>query len=122
MSINKYLYSFVYDYTESELAKLESKNIFNAQDQNKLLNTDVRIKPSSSAFIKNRVEIMFNAGGYSLLIQMIEHAHISTEDFKVEYLVLEGDVTEYSVRLEKLKDIGYNGINISVSLFLSVIQ
>jgi len=108
MQINKYLYSFTYDNTETELSKLETRSIFNAEETNKLIFSDVKIEPSSSAFIKNRLEIILSSENYLSLIEAIKKEHIHVEDFKVEYLVMKGDTIEYSRRLEKLKDIGYS--------------
>ena len=107
MHKNNYLYSFNYDNNESDLCKLESKYIFNKEEKNKLLFSDIKAEPSSSAFIKKRLDISLFSEDYSTLINEIKTARISIEGFKVEYLVLDGDETEYSERLNKLRDIGY---------------
>ena len=107
MQVNKYIYSFNYDNTESALCKLESKCIFNKEEKDKLLFSDIKAEPSSSAYIKKRVEIILFAQDYSTLINEIKKESICIEGFKVEYLVVAGDLTAYAERLEKLKDIGY---------------
>lgn len=107
MHKKNYIYTFVYDNTESDLCKLESRFIFNKEEQNKLLFSDVKADPTSSAFIKKRLEISLFSEDYSTLISDIKKARISIEGFKVEYLVLDGDKTEYPERLNKLRDIGY---------------
>ncbi len=93
---------------ESELCKLESRSIFNKEEKNKLLFSDIKAEPSSSAFVKNRLDIISFSKNYSTLINAIKKECISIEGFKVEYLVFDGDTTEYAERLEKLKDIGYS--------------
>ncbi len=108
MQINNYIYSFSYDITESELCKLESKYIFNKEEKNKVLLSDIKAEPSSSAFIKKRLDIILSSEDYSTLIDDIKAESICVDGFKVEYLVLDGDTTEYAKRLEKLKDIGYS--------------
>ncbi|MFT5723209.1 MAG: tRNA (guanine10-N2)-dimethyltransferase [Bacteroidia bacterium] len=108
MQINKHIYSFSYDTTESELCKLESRYIFNTEDKNKVLLSDVTVEPSSSAFLKNRLDIISFSEDYATLIDDIKKEGICIEGFKVEYLVFEGDTAAYDVRLEKLKDIGYS--------------
>jgi tRNA (guanine10-N2)-dimethyltransferase len=107
MEVNKYLYIYGYDKTESELCKLESRYIFGKEEKNKLLFSDIEANPSSSAFIKKRLEIILCAKDYDALINEIEKEDIRIEGFKVEYLVFDGDATEYGERLLKLKDIGY---------------
>jgi len=108
MQTNKYLYSFSYGIAESELCKLESRCIFNKEEKNKLLFTDIKAEPSSSAFLKNRLEIISFSKNYSTLINKIKKENICIENFKVEYLVFDGDTTGYAERLQKLRDIGYS--------------
>ena len=44
----------------------------------------------------------------SEITKEIKKENIHIEGFKVEYLVFEGDTTEYNDRLKKLRDIGYS--------------
>ncbi|TKG89580.1 SAM-dependent methyltransferase [Puteibacter caeruleilacunae] len=107
MHTDNYIYSFNYNHNESELCKLESRHIFNKEEKNKLLFSNIKAEPSSSAFIKKRFDIIFSADDYAVLLEQIEKERIHTNSFKVEYLVLDGDPTEYADRLKKLKDVGY---------------
>jgi len=108
MHTKKHLYSFVYDDTERALSQLESKYLFGQVSENKLLLSDTTITPSSSAFIKNRLDIITASANYDALIEQVKGERIKIEGFKVEYLVIEGDSTGYAMRLGKLKDIGYS--------------
>ncbi|MEX1187684.1 MAG: hypothetical protein WED33_00390 [Bacteroidia bacterium] len=103
-----YIYSFIYDNYESDLCKLESKSIFNKEEKNKQLISDIKVEPSSSAFLKNRLDIISSSEDYTAFIEDIKKESICAEGFKVEYLVFDGDKTEYPERLNKLKDIGYS--------------
>lgn len=107
MQVNKYIYSFIYDYTESELSKLESKYLFNKEDKNKMLFSDVKVDPSSSAFIKKRFDVILSSEDYSALVEEVKELNICVDGFKVEYLVLDGDRLGYRDRLERVKDFGY---------------
>lgn len=108
MHKNDYLYSFNYDDNENDLCKLESRYIFNKEEQNKLLFSDIKVEPFISAFIKKRLDIIASSEDYAALIHKIKDENICVEGFKVEYLVLDGDTTEYTERLKNLKDIGYS--------------
>jgi len=108
MQVNKHIYSFTYDNTESELCKLESRYIFKKEEKNRLIFSDIKVAPSSSAFIKNRLDLISFSEDYATLINEIKKEGICIEGFKVEYLVFDGDTTEYSVRLQKLRDVGYS--------------
>jgi len=103
-----YIYSFNYNHHHSELCKLESRQIFDKEEKNKLLFSNIKLDPSISAFIKNRFEIISSSENYSELIKNIKKENIHIEGFKAEYLILDGDSTGYAERLNKLRDIGYN--------------
>lgn len=107
MQSSKYIYTYRYDFTESELSKLESKCLFNKREENKQLFSDVKVDPSISAFIKSRLDVVSYSKNYAVLIDQIKKENIRTDGFKVEYLLLEGDTTRNKERLQKLKDVGY---------------
>lgn len=106
MPTHQYIYCFSYDYTERELCQLESQYIFGREEENKLLISEHKVAPSSSAFIKKRLDVMFCFPSYATLIDSIKQAPLAVEGFKVEYLVLDGDTTSYKARLSKLREIG----------------
>lgn len=106
MSTIKHIYIFTYDETESDLCKLESRNIFTVEEQNRLVFSDKKVEPSSSAFIKSRIDVISSSEDYSNLLDQIKNESISIDDFKVEYIKLKGDITRYPQRLEKLREFG----------------
>ena len=108
MQINKYIYSFSYENPQSELCKLESRYFFNKEEKNKQLFSNIKVAPSNSPFIKSRFDIISFSEDYDTLIKDIKKESICIDGFKVEYLVLNGDITEYKERLKKLKDIGWS--------------
>ncbi|MFK8007286.1 MAG: TRM11 family methyltransferase [Saprospiraceae bacterium] len=103
-----YLYSFNYDRHNNELCKLESRQLFDEEEKNKLLFSNTKVDPSITSFIKSRFEIILSSENYSELIKKIKEENIHAEEFKVEYLILDGDETAYKERLQKLRDIGYS--------------
>lgn len=103
-----FLYTFNYDSNQRELVKMESRHIFDKEEKDKILFSNIKIEPSSSAFIKRRLDIILYNENYDTLIHDIKKENIRVEGFKVEYFVLNGDKTEYADRLDKLKDIGYS--------------
>jgi len=108
MQINKHIYTFGYDETEMDLCKLEQRYVFNKEDQDKLIFSDIKVEPSCSSFIRSRIDVVTYSKDYASLINHIKNEGIQAEAFKVEYLVCEGDTTAYSNRLNKLRDIGYS--------------
>lgn len=108
MQDNNYIYTFRYDTKESMLCKLESRYMFNKEEEDKQLFSNVKIEPSRSAFIKRRLDVISFSTDYAVLIDQIKKENIREEGFKVEYLVLDGDFRRNTERLEKLKDVGYS--------------
>ena len=104
MSNHNYIYSFNYDYNHNELCKLESRQIFDEEEKNKLLFSTIKVDPSISPFIKNRFEIISSSEDYPELLKIIKKENIHIEGFKAEYLVLDGDATGYNERLQKVRD------------------
>ena len=108
MQASKHIYFFRYDDTESNLCKLESLHLFQKEEKNKQLLSNVKIDPSRSAFIKKRLDVISSSKDYQELIDQIKKENIKTDGFKVEYLILNGDTTRNADRLSKLKDVGYS--------------
>jgi tRNA (guanine10-N2)-dimethyltransferase len=102
-----YIYSFNYDYHHNELCKLESRQIFDKEEKDKLLFSNIKIDPSISSFIKNRFEVILSSESYPELLKKVTNENIRVHGFKVEYLVLDGDSPERIERRKKLKDVGY---------------
>ena len=78
------------------------------EETNKLLFSNTNVDPSLSPFIKNRFEIISSSEKYEELLKTIQEQNIHIDGFKAEYLVLDGDETEYTERLSKLKDVGFS--------------
>ena len=105
-----HIYSFNYNSHHTELCKLESRQIFDQEEKNKMLFSNIKIDPLMSPFIRNRFDIILSSEDYPSLLEDIKKENISKEGFKVEYLTLDGDTRGpkgYNERLKKLRDVGY---------------
>lgn len=107
MTNYNYIYSFKYDYHHSDLCKLESRQLFDKEEKDKLLFSNIEVDPSISPFIKKRFDIITSSEDYSELLKNIKKEQILIDAFKIEYLKLYGDTTEYTERLSKLRDVGF---------------
>ena len=107
MHNTKHIYIYNFDYNVRELCLLESKHVFNAIVAHKLLFSDITFNPSDSAFIKKRLDVLVCSENYDTLITDITTKNIHIEGFKIEYLVLHNDLTQYEQRLQKIRDIGH---------------
>ncbi|AWV97049.1 TRM11 family SAM-dependent methyltransferase [Arcticibacterium luteifluviistationis] len=102
-----YLYSFKYDYHHTELCKLESRQIFNKEEDDKVLFSNIKVDPTVSPFIKNRFDIILSADNYDELLENVRNQNIHAEGFNADYLSLEGDSTDFKERRKKQNDIGH---------------
>ena len=96
--LHHYLYSYKYDYHNTELCKLESRQLFDVEVKDKVLFSNNCIDPSVSPFIRNRLQILVASKSYSELIRDIRTLQIRIDAFKVEYLSLDIDPTNFSER------------------------
>ncbi|PWJ40071.1 TRM11 family SAM-dependent methyltransferase [Sediminitomix flava] len=108
MSGQGYIYSFKYDYHHTSLCKLESRQIFQKEEEDKVLFSDVKIDPAISPFILSRFDVILSTENYEDLIQDIKALNLTDHGFKVDYLKLTGDNTRFAERKLKLKDVGYS--------------
>lgn len=102
-----FLYNFKHDVHHSELCKLECRQLFDKEYTDKILFSKFKINPSTSPFIKNRLQIVVQHEKYAVLLEKIIDLNLSSQGFKVEYLVLHGDGAEREEKRARLKDIGY---------------
>ncbi|MEL6557847.1 MAG: hypothetical protein AAFQ94_06650 [Bacteroidota bacterium] len=105
--IHQYLYSFKYDRHHQDLSQLESRQLFGVGQEDRTVFTDIELHPSISAFIKNRLEIICFDQHFPALLESIRKENLKTEGFKVEYVVLDNDLSTKPERNERLKDVGY---------------
>lgn len=103
----KFIYSFNYDYHHEELCKLESRQLFGMEVEDKFLFSDIEIDPSISPFIRSRMDVLSSLEDYDTFLQDIIKLNIELHDFNVEYLILAGDTANKAERREKQKDIGF---------------
>jgi tRNA (guanine10-N2)-dimethyltransferase len=86
---------------------LESRQIFGKEENEKVLFSDIKIDPTVSPFIKCRLTLISTSESYPELLKSIKDENIHREGFNVEYLILDGDLTEFSERREKQNDVGH---------------
>lgn len=102
-----YIYTFNHDYHLQDLCKLEARQIFDTEIENKLLFSALEIDPSISAFIKTRLKICVSASDFTELLTKVKAENIEITGFNVEYLVLDGNTIERTPRRKKIRDIGF---------------
>lgn len=102
-----YLYSFNYPTFEEELCILEMKSIFNEFSGDKVLISEIKFNPSSSPFIKYRLDILYEEESLEELLKKLSSHPLNFKEYKVEYLRLNNlENIPYEERLKLVKEIG----------------
>jgi len=105
--MTKYLYVINYAEGEKMLCELELKYLFNQQLTQKWLISDLKINPSRSVFIKERLTILYEAVTFEALYEQVKEQPLSFDTFKILYLRFPNQTLEYHQRLKRLKEIGF---------------
>ncbi|WP_461206309.1 TRM11 family SAM-dependent methyltransferase [Clostridium sp. DL1XJH146] len=106
MNFNQYMYNVNYRIYEKELCALELRSLFNYNLEEKIFFSNKRINPSSSPFIKNRLEIIYKTSSFSDILKLIKKDKVKAKDFKVVYLEILRDDPYFKKRKEISKEIG----------------
>jgi tRNA G10 N-methylase Trm11 len=89
-----YIYTYAYPEEEGSLCALEMRSLFDKDTSATTLETTVKIDPSRSPFIKERISLMYEGESLEELLIKVEQLQLSAgASFKVVY-VKSGDVSE----------------------------
>ncbi|MBD8069528.1 RsmD family RNA methyltransferase [Bacillus sp. PS06] len=81
-----YIYYYACTKDEIDLCALEMRSLFGKDTQNSILESSVKIDPSRSPFIRNRIDIIFEAEQLNDLKEQVKELQLATLTFKVIYV------------------------------------
>lgn len=106
----EWIYTFAYTEDEKELSHMEMRALFGKDTDQKILKTGHGIDPSRSPFIKERIEVLFEAADLSGIVEQAAEVNMDTDTFKVIFLKINGlalaDQVDYSEKREVERKIG----------------
>jgi len=102
-----YLYSLNYPKFEKELCSLEVKSLFNKLMDDKVFITNIKIDPSVSPFLRNRLEVLFSHSSFIELVALIDHEELHATDFMVKYVKLYDQDPSFQMRRSYCKQLGF---------------
>jgi tRNA G10 N-methylase Trm11 len=106
MKTERFIYNLNYPANEKGSCELEVRSLFQLDLKEKVFFETRKVHPSVSPFLKNRLEIIFQASTFSEIIESIIIAKIAAPDFMVKYVELEKDDRRFKKRREYCKAIG----------------
>jgi tRNA (guanine10-N2)-dimethyltransferase len=89
MQAHQYIYNINYPFYEKELCAFELRALFGIEIDEKVFFTEIKVKPSISPFIKNRLEIIYEGTTFDEILKQITTDSLTATDFMVKYLQLE---------------------------------
>lgn len=101
-----YLYSLNYPEFEKELCALEVKSLFNDAMGDKVFFTNIKVDPSVSPYLRNRIEVLFSHSSFIELVELVDNAELHATDFMVRYVKLYDQDPPFEMRRSYCKQLG----------------
>ena len=83
---SNYLYTYAYPDDERSLCALEMRSFFGKETRLSVLESEVKIDPSRSPFIRERLEVIYEGVDLQDIIKQVEGLELEGETFKVIYV------------------------------------
>ncbi|MEH7491373.1 TRM11 family SAM-dependent methyltransferase [Neobacillus niacini] len=81
--VSTYIYTYSGYEDERSLRGLEMRSLFGTESQTNILESTVKIDPSRSPFIKERIAVLFEGERLEGLLEKLAHFQVTGETFKV---------------------------------------
>jgi tRNA (guanine10-N2)-dimethyltransferase len=106
MELHNYLYSLNYPEFEKELCALEVKSLFNDSMDDKVFFINIKVDPSVSPYLRNRIEVLFSHSSFEELVGLVENAELQATDFMVRYVKFYDQDPSFQLRRNYCKQLG----------------
>jgi tRNA G10 N-methylase Trm11 len=105
--ITTYIYTYAYPEDERSLCALEMRSLFGKETQSSFLVSSVKMDPSRSPFIKERISVIYEGANLQDLLLQVKALQLNGATFKVIY-VKNGDLEKegYEKRRTIEREIG----------------
>ncbi|WP_409293300.1 TRM11 family SAM-dependent methyltransferase [Peribacillus sp. SCS-37] len=105
----EYIYTYVAMEEERSLCELEMRSFFGPGEYTMVIKNDIRIDPSRSPFMKERIEIMFEGESWEDFLEPAKTLYTEEKTFKVQFAKIQdpGFKVSYEQRLHIERSIGW---------------
>ncbi|WP_369802784.1 MULTISPECIES: TRM11 family methyltransferase [unclassified Lysinibacillus] len=80
---DKYIYTYIHHIDEYDLCRMEMRSFFGKDSDSNYLISDVKIDPSRSPFIEERLEILYEENDLDVLKDRLKHFNVGENTYKV---------------------------------------
>ena len=110
--LDKYIYTYVSNKNEQSLCALEMRSLFGVDSETNIIETTVKIDPSRSPFMKERIMVVFEGDSFQELLAKVATYEVTGETFKVMYVKNGSDEETFVNRraIERQVGLQINGV------------
>ncbi len=108
--MNSYIYTYVSYEDERSLRDLEMRSLFGSESETNILESNVKIDPSRSPFIKDRIAVIFEGESFQELLEKVAAFEVIGETFKVIFVKSEDESFESRRKIEREVALKINGV------------
>lgn len=106
MKTKRFMYHLKYDVNEKGLCEIEMRSLFQVDLNENVFFESKKIHPSTSPFLRNRLEIIYVAKTVTELIAFIQNDQLAAVDFMVKYVKMKDNDPDFKQRRASCKAIG----------------
>ncbi|OMP67018.1 TRM11 family SAM-dependent methyltransferase [Domibacillus epiphyticus] len=108
--ISEFVYTYICSEEERSLCRLEMRSLFGGESCSNIFRSSVKIDPSRSPFIKERIDVMFEGDDIRDILKQVEQLRLMDGTFKVLFVKIndldKSKKIEYQERLKIEREIG----------------
>jgi tRNA G10 N-methylase Trm11 len=108
--LNSYIYTYVSFEDERSLRDLEMRSLFGSESETNILESNVKIDPSRSPFIKDRIAVIFEGECFQELLEKVASFEVIGETFKVVFVKSGDESFESRRKIEREVALKINGV------------
>lgn len=107
----EFIYTYAYHQDEKDLCLLEMRSFFGEDTEEKVLKSNRKIEPSRSPFIKERIELLFEAPALADIVYQAATIDMGSATFKIIFPKLNGlapaDQVDYTEKRGIERQVGF---------------
>ncbi|SDM86392.1 tRNA G10 N-methylase Trm11 [Bacillus sp. OK048] len=104
--LDKYIYTFSSYEDEQALSALEMRCFFGMDSEKNIIESTVKIDPSRSPFMKERIAVLFEGASFQELLAKVATFEVSGESFKVMYVKNGSEEESFEMRRKMEREVG----------------
>lgn len=99
------MYTYASYEEEHSLCELELRSLLESEPQNGWIKSKIKIDPSRSPFLKERISVLFEEESYESLLKRVASLHLESETFKVIFVKNSQNASAEKIGFEKRRAI-----------------